>query len=154
LTVHVSILGGADLRLEHLVLDVNGTLADRGKPIPDALEILPTLSQQLNLHVLSADTFGTAERLARAIEARYQQIQTGSDKRIYIDSLGASTCVAIGNGHNDTLMLRAAALGIAVIGPEGAHRDALAAADVVATSIQSAPALLLEPNTLSATLRL
>lgn len=153
MTVEIAIPGGEELRLEHLVLDVNGTLSDRGRPIAGAAETLRTLGEQLALHVLSADTFGTAERLAQTFDATYRRIQTGSDKRDYVGSLGASACVAIGNGRNDALMLEAAALGIVVIGPEGAHRDALAAADVAAASIAQALALLLEPKTLVATLR-
>ena len=62
-------------------------------------------------------------------------------------------CAAVGNGRNDAPMLGAVALGIAVIGPEGAHRDALAAADITALSIDEALALLAEPKTLKATLR-
>ena len=153
MTVHIPIPDAEDLRLEHLVLDVNGTLSDRGEPIAGALEPLCTLGQQLVLHVLSADTFGTAEGLARQVRATYRRIKTGGDKREYVNSIGPRACVAIGNGRNDGLMLQSAAVGIAVIGPEGAHRDALAAADVVAASIEQALALLLEPQTLVATLR-
>jgi hypothetical protein len=36
LTLHVPVPGGHDLSLEHLVLDVNGILSDRGKPIVTA----------------------------------------------------------------------------------------------------------------------
>lgn len=153
MTVHIPIPGAEDLRLEHLVLDVNGTLSDRGEPIVGALEPLYPLAQRLVLHVLSADTFGTAEGLAREIHATYRRIKTGADKREYVNSIGARACVAIGNGRNDALMLETAAVGIAVIGPEGAHRDALGAADVVAASIEQALALLLEPRALAATLR-
>ncbi len=153
MTVGISIPGEGELRLEHLVLDVNGTLSDRGEPIAGALGPLRTLARVLALHVLSADTFGTAERLAQSIGATYRRIRTGADKLEYVRSLGASACVAIGNGRNDAPMLQAAGVGIAVIGPEGAHRDALSAADVTAVSIEQALALLLEPMTLVATLR-
>jgi soluble P-type ATPase len=153
LTVHISIPGGEELRLQHVVLDVNGTLSDRGQAIAAAFEPLRTLGQRLELHVLSADTFGTAEQLAQAIDATYRRIRTGSDKRDYVTALGAAGCVAVGNGRNDALMLQTAALGIVVIGPEGAHREALAAADVAAASIEQALALLLEPTALAATLR-
>jgi soluble P-type ATPase len=46
------------------LLDVNGTLADRGVLI-DAVEVrLQRLVKQLSVHLLSADTFGTAEQIA------------------------------------------------------------------------------------------
>jgi soluble P-type ATPase len=50
-------------------------------------------------------------------------------------------------------MLGEAALGIAVVGPEGAASASLAAADVVCGSILVALDLLLEPRALAATLR-
>jgi soluble P-type ATPase len=50
-------------------------------------------------------------------------------------------------------MLREAALGIAVIGPEGAAATAIAAADVVCRSIGEALELLLDDQALAATLR-
>ena len=153
MTVLVPIPGDDDLLLEHLVLDVNGTLSDRGEPIVAALKALARLRAELELHVLSADTFGTAAALAERIGATYRQIRDGTDKRDYVHALGPDRCVAIGNGRNDAPMLEAAALGIAVIGPEGTHRSALDRADVVALSIDEALGLLAEPRTLTATLR-
>lgn len=50
-------------------------------------------------------------------------------------------------------MLRAAALGIAVIGPEELHTDVLTAADVLALSIDEALGLLSDQRALTATLR-
>jgi soluble P-type ATPase len=50
-------------------------------------------------------------------------------------------------------MLQAAGLGIAVLGPEGLHTEALTAADVVALSIDEALRLLADARTLTATLR-
>ena len=37
MTIHIPIPGDDDLRLEHLVLDINATLTDRGEQIPCAL---------------------------------------------------------------------------------------------------------------------
>jgi soluble P-type ATPase len=71
----------------------------------------------------------------------------------YVSQLGRNETVCIGNGRNDRLMLPAAALGIAVIGPEGTAMDAMQASDVVTTSIHSALDLLLNPLRLVATLR-
>jgi soluble P-type ATPase len=113
--LHVSIPAGEDLSLEHLVLDVNGTLADRGRRIEAAAEALAELRQELALHVLSADTFGTAEKLAGDVGADFRRVSTGADKLAYLEWLGAEKCVAVGNGRNDAAMLRSAALGIAVI---------------------------------------
>jgi soluble P-type ATPase len=153
LTVHVPVPGGQELVLEHLVLDVNGTLTDRGEPIIAAVRALQCLAEHLQLHLLTADTFGTAAALAASLDCEFHKVDSAEDKHSHIGALGAHRCVAVGNGRNDRLMLRAAALGIAVIGPEGLHADALAAADILALSIDEALGLLTEPRTLTATLR-
>jgi soluble P-type ATPase len=81
-------------------------------------------------------------------------VTAGADDKVRaLESYGANRCVAIGNGANDTEMLAAAALGIAVVGPEGASSAALAAGDVVCNSIVDALDLLIEPRLLIATLR-
>jgi soluble P-type ATPase len=153
MTLHVTIPGADDLSLEHLVLDVNGTLTDRGEPIIAALRAIERLRDELQLHILSADTFGTAETLATSIHAEFHRVDSGRDKLDYIELLGAQQCVAIGNGRNDGPMIRAAGLGIAVLGPEGLQAEALTAADVIAISIDEALGLLADTRTLTATLR-
>lgn len=153
MTLPVSVPGGTDLALEHLVLDANGTLTDRGHLIAGVDGALERLRATVTLHLLSADTFGGAEELAATLHAVFRRVSTGDDKLRYLEPLGPLACVAVGNGHNDAPMLRAAGLSIAVIGPEGAHRAALGAADVVARSIGEALALLGEPQALTATLR-
>jgi P-type E1-E2 ATPase len=153
LTVHVTVPGGEDLNLEHLVLDVNGTLTDRGEPITQAISALERLRQHLQLHLLTADTFGTAATFAASLGCEFHKVHSAEDKQRHVEALGAHRCVTIGNGRNDRLMLGAAALGIAVIGPEGLHTEALTAADVLALSIDEALGLLDYPRTLTATLR-
>jgi len=67
--------------------------------------------------------------------------------------LGRSRVACIGNGRNDRLMLRAAALGIAVVQAEGASAEALAAADLMVLSATDALDLFLRPRRLIASLR-
>jgi soluble P-type ATPase len=153
MTLRVTIPGTDALSLERLVLDVNGTLTDRGQPIVAAVRAVERLRGELELHILSADTFGTAAALATSIHAEFHRVDSGRDKLDYIELLGAQQCVAIGNGRNDGPMIRAAGLGIAVLGPEGLHAEAFAAADVIAISIDEALGLLTDARTLTATLR-
>jgi soluble P-type ATPase len=70
-----------------------------------------------------------------------------------VEELGPPACAAVGNGLNDVPMLEAAALAIAVTGPEGASAPALAAADIVCRSIVEALDLLLDERALVATMR-
>jgi soluble P-type ATPase len=152
----LDIPGRARLELEHLVLDVNGTIALDGELIGGVADALDRLRGVLHIVAISADTFGTAERLAAEAGVEVHRIAPGSEgeqKIAYIDTLGPGSVAAVGNGANDEGMLREAALGIAVLGPEGAATATLAAADLVAVDIIVALALLAEPRRLVATLR-
>jgi P-type E1-E2 ATPase len=151
--ITIDVSGGPHLELEHLVLDLNGTLTERGALIPGVAERLVKLAGRIELHVATADTFGTAAELSSRLGLRIETITTGSDKLDLVRRLGPEKTAAIGNGRNDVPMLEAAALGIAVIGPEGAAAPMLVAADVVCRSITDALDLLLEPATINATLR-
>ncbi len=54
--IHVPIPGDEDLNLDHLVLDANGTLTDRGETIICTFAPLVQLRQHLEIHLLAADT--------------------------------------------------------------------------------------------------
>lgn len=153
MALRVEIPGRGVLELEHVVLDVNGTLTDRGVLIEGVAERLERVSQGLRVHLLSADTFGTLDGVAALVGIDPTRIATGEDKRRVVHQLGSSSCAAVGNGVNDAAMLEAAALGIAVVGSEGAAGAAVRAADVVCSSILDALDLLLDESALRATLR-
>ena len=57
------------------------------------------MCDELELHVLSADTFGTVEVLVESVRAEFRRVKSGRDKRAYVEALGAQCCVAIGNGR-------------------------------------------------------
>jgi soluble P-type ATPase len=141
------------LELEHVVLDLNGTLSDRGVLDGDVASRARRVGVDMRLHLLTADTYGTARQAARDIGATLKIVARGDNKRDYVDRLGPHRCVAIGNGANDAAMLERAAVGIAVLGWEGASPAALGAADIVCRSAAEALDLLLTPLALTATLR-
>ena len=155
--VTVSIPGRGRLALVHLVLDVNGTLALDGALLPGVAERIEALKGSLTVHLLTADTHGRLEEVADRLGVRGTRLPADVDqvaaKARYVEALGPDRVVAVGNGANDAGMLRAAALGIAVLGPEGLARAAWEAADLVAPDIPSALDLLLNPRRLTATLR-
>jgi soluble P-type ATPase len=152
-TLSVSIPGLAELALEHLLLDVNGTLTNRGELLDGVEARLGRLRDALDIRLVSADTFGTLDTIAARIDVGAVRASTGEDKLRLLDQLGRDRCAVIGNGSNDALVLEAAAVGFAVIGPEGASAAALRAADIVCASAMDALDLLLDPKALSATLR-
>ena len=154
--IEITIPGFKQLRLEHLVLDYNGTLAVDGEMIPGVKSRLRVLGEKLQVHIVTADTFGKTASAVTDLDCALKILPAEGQaeaKRAYVDQLGADATVCMGNGRNDRLMLQKAVLGIAVILGEGAHAATLSAADVVCTSILEALDLLQNPLRLTATLR-
>jgi P-type E1-E2 ATPase len=154
--IRLEVPGWSTCELGHLVLDLNGTVALDGEPIAGVDERLAALSAHLAVHLVTADTHGraaeTAKRLGMQL-ARIEPRHEASQKQALVERLGTGSVVAIGNGANDARMLSAAALGIAVLGPEGLAVEALRAADVIVARIEDGLDLLLRPQRLVATLR-
>lgn len=152
----IDIPGSQKLELEHLVLDYNGTIASDGVLISGVAQSILDLSQNLSVHVLTADTFGGAKKELQDIPCKMMVIPKENQakaKADYVRGLGANHCACAGNGRNDALMLKDAALGIAVIQTEGAAMEAIIAADVVTQNILDALDLMRRPLRLAATLR-
>jgi soluble P-type ATPase len=154
--LEVNIPGGPQLGLNHLILDYNGTIALDGDIIPGVMDILGQLADMLTVHVLTADTHGTVREklpldLVRVHVLSPQNQDQG--KLQYTRELENSSCVCVGNGRNDALMLREAGLGIAVVQSEGCHFKTMAEADIIVPGILEALNLLLKPNRIIATWR-
>lgn len=142
--------------ITHVVLDMNGTVALDGRLIEGVAERLARLGATLALIMITADTHGGAARVQEQLGVETIIIEKGGEaaqKLGVVRRLGAESCVMIGNGANDVLSLKESAIGICVIGAEGARTAALLAADVVVSHIRDALDLLLEPKRLVATLR-
>jgi hypothetical protein len=52
----VAVPGRALVRLEHLLVDVNGTLSKRGNLVPGVIERMAAARQVLDVRLISADT--------------------------------------------------------------------------------------------------
>lgn len=154
--IELAIPGLAELRLRQLVLDYNGTLAEDGVLVPGVGDAIERLSGALAIHVVTADTFGSAARQLAQLPCSLDVLEPGAQdeaKLRFVEQLGAGRTVAVGNGRNDALMLRAAAVGIAVMLREGAAWRAIEHADIVCSDILHALELLTHPRRMVATLR-
>jgi P-type E1-E2 ATPase len=154
--IQIEIPGWRALALEHLVLDLNGTVALDGQVMPGVAERLAALSPHLAIHLVTADTHGQAAEIGRQLDSQLVRIEPryeASQKQALVERLGVERVAAIGNGANDARMLSAAVLGIAVLGQEGLALEALRAADVVVARIEDGLDLLSRPQRLVATLR-
>lgn len=154
--IETVIPGFGTLRLRHLVSDYNGTLALDGRLLPGVADALRALATRLDIHVVTADTFGLAAGELNGLPVRLTitPVEAQAEaKRSFVEQLGADEVVALGNGRNDRRMLDVAALGIALIQREGGAKETLQAADLVSTDVLDALALLQNPKRLTATLR-
>ncbi len=154
--IEITIPGYKTLKLKYLVLDHNGTLAVDGILLSGVKERLKALSADLKIHVLTADTFGKARSQLEDVPCKLSILpldDQDTGKLAYIKKLGSERTACIGNGRNDRLMLKEAALGITVILEEGTALETLTSADVVCKDIVSALELLTHPLRLTATLR-
>jgi P-type E1-E2 ATPase len=154
--IEMNIPGRGLVELEHLVCDVNGTLALDGQLLDGVVRLLGSLRDRLQLHLLTADTHGRQEAIDFQLGLQAVRISPGNEgeqKAAYVERLNANRVVAIGQGANDAAMLKTARLGICVLSSEGTAIETLLAADILAPDIQSALELLDRPIRLVATLR-
>ena len=152
----IEVPGFRKLEISYLVFDFNGTLAVDGVLFAGLKEQLVALSHQLEIHVVTADTFGQAAEQLQDISCHLEILPAENQaeaKRGYVQKLGRAKCIAVGNGRNDRLMLNEAAVGIAVLQEEGASAETLLVSDVVCRNIFDALSLLTHPKRLVATLR-
>jgi P-type E1-E2 ATPase len=154
--VRLVVPGRGTYEVEHLVLDMNGTIAVDGELLEGVEERLSVLRHMVHLVIITADTHGSARNLEQRLGLEVIVLNEGdesSQKMELVRYLGAEHSVAIGNGANDSAMLEVSAVGVCVIGNEGASTEALLNADIVVTNIRDALDLLLKPRRLVATLR-
>lgn len=154
--IEMDIPGFGLLAVSTLALDFNGTLAVDGRLIAGVGERIEKLAASLRIHVITGDTYGSAQRELSALACQIETLPRAGQveaKRAFLSSLPHDAVVAIGNGRNDLYMFRAARLSIAVLGSEGMAGELFSAADLVVPHIHTALDLLLFPERLLATLR-
>jgi len=154
--IELRIPGRGALQIEHLVTDVNGTLAIDGQLITGLKQRIASLRDRITVHLLTADTHGRQSLIDEQLALKAVRIQPGDEaaqKAEYVRLLGSSSVVAIGQGANDSAMLKEAALGICVMSQEGAAVETLLAADLVVPDIFAALDLLEKPLRIVASLR-
>jgi P-type E1-E2 ATPase len=154
--IELTIPGRGELRIEHLVTDVNGTLALDGILLDGLAKRIGLLRDRLQIHLLTADTHGRQAVIDQQLNLTAVRINGGNEagqKAEYVHKLGAHSVIAIGQGANDAAMLKTAALGICVMSQEGVAVETLLSADLLVPNIFAALDLLDRPLRLIASLR-
>ncbi|HKL13796.1 MAG TPA: HAD hydrolase family protein [Halanaerobiales bacterium] len=153
----IEVPGYKTLNIEYLVLDFNGTVAKDGKIINGVKDKLDKLSKNIQIHILTSDTFGTVQEQFSDnkinIEIIDSEVGSIDYKKEFIKKLNKEKVIAIGNGNNDSKMLKTAELGITIIGEEGAAISSIWNSEVAVNNIIDALNLIIKPKSLIATLR-
>lgn len=150
----LNIPGRGQFKIQHLVLDFNGTIAFGGNLIPGVAERITLISKDVEIHVITADTNGSVAEQCSGLPVTVRVLQSDDhtgEKGEFISSLDGAIC--IGNGANDASMFEEADLAIAVAGREGCATSTLLKSDILIDNINDALDLLLNPNRIIATLR-
>ena len=157
--VIIDIPGFGKRHIRVAVSDYTGTHSFGGAIEPDVKKRLRELVALVDLHIVTADSFGTADRELTGITTPYK-LRTGRhdmEKAEYVTQFDLRNVAAFGNGNNDRLMLKAVkeggGLAIAIDNGEGCAMDAMRNADLFVVGAANASDLLLDPVRLKATLR-
>ena len=151
----IEIPGRETLKIDHVVLDYNGTVAEDGILLSGLLHRFEKLKESAEVRILTADTYGTVRKQCEPLGIQVETFPgafAAECKEKIVKGLSGGVC-CIGNGYNDTRMFAPAALRIAVLGKEGIYPGLLTHSDVLTTSPEDALDLLLKPDRLRATLR-
>ncbi|WOE69204.1 haloacid dehalogenase [Hydrogenimonas thermophila] len=154
--VSIQIPNYGQFNIKHIVCDYNGTIAKDGKLAPGIKDIFKLLSENYNVHVITADTFGTVKKELESVDITVKILSSSNhtqEKGEYIKTLGSKYCASIGNGNNDVEMLQESALSIAIMGDEGCATSTLMKSNIVCKSITDALLLFIKQKRLIATLR-
>ena len=158
--ITIDIPGFGTLQINALLSDYTGTLSIGGKLSAGVKDRLLRLAQLVDVHVVTADSFGTAEQelhdlplICRRLEGPGEDAQ----KQRYAMELNPRCLAAFGNGNNDRLHMKlvkeSGGLTIAVDNGEGCAHEALRHSSIFVAGAANALDLLLEPTRLRATLR-
>jgi len=158
--ITIDIPGFGKLQINAILSDYTGTLAFNGKLLPGIKDRLLRLAELVDIHVVTADSFGTAAEELQGLPIVTRKLERESEdvqKQHYALELNPRYVASFGNGNNDRLHLKAVkeagGLAIAVDNGEGCALDAVFNANVFVVGAVNAFDLLLEPIRLRATLR-
>src|SRR5260370_7763826 len=152
--IAIKIPGFGDRNIRTLVSDYTGTLSCGGTLALGVAERLARLANLIEIHVVTADSFGTADEQLAGI-LRPHKLGDGPhdvEKEEYVMQLDPRHVAAFGNGNNDRRMLQAVkqagGLAVAVDNGEGCAYDALQNSDLFFIGAINPLALLLSPTIL------
>ena len=106
--------------------------------------------------MLTADTYGTISQYFVDTNVSVNILKSTNatkEKREFVEHLGKNATIAIGNGSNDSEMIKVSKLGISIIGHEGLSTKTIVNSDIIFNSFEDVYNSLLNTKRIVATLR-
>jgi soluble P-type ATPase len=149
-----NISGVGNMTLDAIIFDLNGTLSVRGMIVDGAKERIEKLQKMgFMMYLLSGNQRKNALELSSYLGLRFFEASSLEEKANFVKNLPTKNIVAIGNARIDIGMFQNAKLSIGTIQGEGIHRDILQHVDILVNNINDALDLLIDEDTLKATLK-
>ena len=162
--IRIEIPGRVPLQVDWIVTDYTGTHAFAGSLRPGVRDRLQQLAERVKIHVITSDTFGTAQKELAGLPVTLHLLSAGGSHdrqklRYFADrGIDPARTAAFGNGANDRLMLQAVkdagGLAVAVDNGEGCALSAILGASLFINGSENALDLLLQSDRCKATLRI
>lgn len=147
--------GQEPLKIDSILIDFEGTLAQDRRVHPKAKDKINLLSKRTKIYILIKGEGEGVEKVLKNVKAEMVYLNEEKPSRQKLEllrKLGPSGTVAIGNGVDDTSMIEEAGLSLCIIGKEGTFSETVKKADLVFINILDALDFLLKPLRQKATL--
>jgi len=131
--IKIDIIGRKKIEIDAIICDFNGTIANNGEVDQGIKNILNKLSRDVEIYVLTADTYGNVRKKLADYPVIIKVFNGKSaleSKKEIVEEIGPSRCICIGNGFNDFGMLDIAEVSIVIMGKEGFYLPLLSVADI------------------------
>jgi len=154
----INIPNYGEILIKNIIFDINGTIQFQGKISDEIVKKFQEIKEIYNIYLISADTRGNLIQLAEKLGVKFikinpKEISEAEAKNNELEKLGKRETIAIGNGNNDSLMLKNALFGILLIGREGATTKSLLNSDVIFTDTLDILDFLKDEKAIIGTLR-
>lgn len=152
MTYNVPQLG--EITINTIVLDLNGTLAVKGKIVDGAKERIAKLKELgFKIILFTGDQRGNAKELCEDLGIDFMKAGSGLDKETLFLDLELETTAAIGNARIDLGKFKHAKVSVATLQSEGIHTGILKDVDVIVPSINDALDFFIDADIFCATMR-
>lgn len=144
---------GEEINIKNIIFDFNGTIANNGKVSNETLKKMSELTKKFNVYILTADTFGTVEKIFDDTSIKVLIIDEKKDKEYFLKEIGFENTISLGNGQNDLRLISKSKIGIGVLGNEGIFSKLILESDIIIKNIFHFFKMIDNPKKLVATLR-